>query len=46
MEPASIPDIINEEEEYKIEKIRNYRKQGHNIQFLVNWKKYSNEHDQ
>jgi len=28
-------DIINEKEEYKVEEIRNYRKQGYGIQLLV-----------
>ena len=28
-------DIINEKEEYKVEKVWNHRKQGCNIQFLV-----------
>ena len=46
MEPAPTLDIINKEEEYKVEEIRNYRKQEHDIQFLAHWKKYSNEHDQ
>ena len=27
--------IINEEEKYKVEKVRNHRKQGQEIQFLV-----------
>ena len=26
IDPAPLPEIINEEEEYKIEEIRNYRK--------------------
>jgi len=26
MNPAPLPDIINEEEEYKVEEIRNHRK--------------------
>ena len=29
------PEIINEKEEYKVEEIRNHRKQEHGIQFLV-----------
>ena len=43
----SVPplEIINEEEEYKVEEIRNYRKQGHSMQFLVYWKGYGNKHD-
>jgi len=35
MEPAPIPDIINEEKEYKVEEIRNHRKQECDTQFLV-----------
>ena len=38
-------DIINKEEEYKVEEVRNHRKQGHSIQFLVHWKGYGNEYD-
>ena len=38
-------EIINKEE-YEVEEIKNYRKQGHSTQFLVHWKKYSNEHNQ
>ena len=37
------PEIINEEEKYKIEAIRKHRKQGNGIQYLVHWKRYSNE---
>jgi len=40
------PEIINEEEEYKIEAIRKHRKQGNGTQYLVHWKKYSNEDDE
>ncbi len=46
MDPAPPPDIINEEEEYEVEEIKNYRKQEYNMQFLVYWKRYSNKHDQ
>ena len=45
MEPTLPPDIVNKEEEYKVEEIRNYRKQECNMQFLVHQKGYSNEHD-
>jgi len=38
-----LPEIINEEEEYEIEAIRKHRKQKNSIQYLVYWKKYSNE---
>jgi len=46
MEPALPPHIINKEEEYKVKEVRNHRKQGYSMQFLVHWKGYSNEHDQ
>ena len=45
-DPAPLPNIINEKEEYKVEEIRGYRKKGRNTQFLVHWKEYRNEHDQ
>ena len=35
MELALPPTIINKEEEYKVEEIRKYRKQGWKTQFLV-----------
>ena len=35
IELALPPDIINKKEEYKVEEIRNYRKQRYSIQFLV-----------
>ena len=38
-------DIINEKEEYEVEEIRNHRKQGYSMQFLVHWKGYSNKHN-
>jgi len=31
MKAAPPPDIINEEEEYEVEKVWNCRKQGHSI---------------
>jgi len=46
MKPALPLDIINEKEEYKVEKVQNHRKQGHSTQFLVQWKGYGNGHDQ
>ena len=46
MNPAPLPEIINEEEEYEVEEIRKHRKQECGIQFLVHWKGYRNEHDQ
>jgi len=35
MEPTLPLNIVNEEEEYKVEEIRNHRKQECSIQFLV-----------
>ena len=46
MKLASLPDIINKEEEYEVEKIRKHQKQGQEIQFLAHWKGYRNEYDQ
>ena len=46
MEPVLLLDIINKEKEYKVEEIRNHRKQRYSTQFLVYWKRYGNEHDQ
>jgi len=45
-EPVPLPNIINEEEEYKVKEVRNHRKQEHSTQFLVHWKKYSNKNNQ
>jgi len=46
METAPLPDIINEEEEYEVEKVQNHRKQKYSTQFLVHWKGYGNEYNQ
>ena len=46
MEPAPLPTIINEEEEYKIEEVWKHRKQDKGTQYLVYWKGYRDEHDQ
>ena len=46
MDLALPPDIINEEEEYKVKEVWNHRKQEYGIQFLVYWKGYGNKHDQ
>lgn len=46
MEIAPPPDIINEEEEYKVKEVQNHRKQGCGTQFLVYQKGYGSEHDQ
>ena len=44
-EPVPLPTIINEEEEYEVEEVRKYRKQGRGMQYLVHWKDYRDEHD-
>ena len=46
METAPLPDIINEEEKYEVEKVQNHRKQKYSTQFLVHWKGYGNEYNQ
>ena len=46
MEPALLLDIINEKEEYEVEEIRKHWKRGWEMQFLVYWKGYGDEHDQ
>ena len=43
---TSPPDIINEEEEYKVEEVQNHWKWKCDIQFLIYWKGYENKHDQ
>jgi len=45
-ELVPLPMIINEEEEYEVEKVRKYRKQDREIQYLIHWKGYGDEHDQ
>jgi hypothetical protein len=37
------PDIVEEEEEYKIEEIHGHRRKGRGTQYLVHWKGYGNE---
>ena len=44
-ELAPPPMIINEEEEYKVEEVRKYRKYGRDTQYLVYWKGYKDKHD-
>ena len=46
VEPAPAPTIINKKEEYKVEEVWKYRKQGRETQYLVHWKGYENKHDQ
>ena len=41
-----LPMIINEEEEYKVEKVWKHRKHGRGMQYLVYWKGYGDEHNQ
>jgi len=38
--------IINEEEEYEVEEVRKHRTRGREMQYLVHWKGYGDEHDQ
>ena len=45
-EPAPLPMIINEEEEYEVEEVRKHRKWGRGTQYLVHWKGYEDEHNQ
>jgi len=45
MEPTPLPTIINEEEKYKVEKVRKYRKRDRGMQYLVHSKGYKDEHD-
>jgi len=40
IELASLPTIINEEEEYKVEEIQKHRKRGKGTQYLIHWKSY------
>ena len=35
MEPIPLPTIINEEEEYKVEKVQKHSKRGKGMQYLV-----------
>ena len=46
MEPAPLPEIINEKEKYEVEEIRKHQKKGQETQYLVYWKGYGNEHNQ
>ena len=34
-EPAPLPTIINEEEEYEVEEVRKHKKQGRRTQYLI-----------
>jgi len=44
--PALLPIIINKEEEYEVKEVRKHRKCGKEMQYLVHWKGYGDEHDQ
>ena len=46
VDPAPLPDIINEKEEYKVKEIRKHWKKGQKAQYMVHWKGYRNKHDQ
>jgi hypothetical protein len=35
------PDIVNDEEQYEVERIINHRKRGRTFQYLVRWKGYT-----
>jgi len=41
--PEPPPDLVNGEEEYEVESIRDHRKRGRGYQYLVVWKGYSDE---
>ena len=45
-DPTPLLMIINEEEEYKVKKVRKHRKRERGTQYLVHWKGYRDEHDQ
>ena len=45
MKPAPQSTIINKKEEYEVEENRKYRKCGREIQYLVHWKGYKDEHN-
>ena len=44
--PAPLPTIINEEEEYEVKEVWKHRTRGRETQYLVHWKGYGDEHDQ
>jgi len=41
--PEPPPDLINREEEYEVDSIKDHRKRGRSYQYLVVWKGYSDE---
>jgi len=46
MELVSPSTIINEEEEYEVKEVWKHRKYGREMQYLVHWKGYGDEHNQ
>ena len=46
MELAPSLTIINEEEKYEVEEVWKHKKQGKEMQYLIRWKGYGDEHDQ
>ena len=44
-DPAPLPVIINEEEEYEVEEVWKHRIRGRGTQYLVHWKGYRDEHN-
>jgi hypothetical protein len=45
VQPPPMPEIVNGEPEYEVEKILLHRLRGSQLEFLVNWKGYSQEHN-
>ena len=45
-DPAPLPMIINEKEEYEVEEVQKHRTRGWGTQYLVHWKGYGDKHDQ
>ena len=43
---ASLPVIINKEEEYEVEEVQKHRTRGRRMQYLVHWKGYGDKHNQ
>ena len=45
MKPAPQSTIIDKKEEYEVKESRKYRKCGREMQYLVHWKDYKDEHN-